>query len=68
MSNRERLRAHLDLLGWSYRELAEWLTALGQPTAQRTVENWFASGANHRECPAWPSLLIEAYAYEMPVR
>lgn len=57
--NRDRLRAHLDRLGWSQRRLAEWLTQQGQPTSTRAVENWFSRGPNSRACPAYPSLLIE---------
>lgn len=62
MTNRERLRADLQRLGWSQQQFADWLTDQGQPVALRTVQSWLSEAESSRECPAWPLLLIEIQA------
>lgn len=64
MTNRERLRADLQRLGWSQQCLADWLTDQGQPVALRTVQSWLSESASARACPAWPLLLLHALGPE----
>lgn len=61
--NAERLRAHIQRLGWSQRQMAEWLSAHGDRVPLTTLEGWLARpGAAHKSrCPSWPITLIESH-------
>jgi len=61
-ANQKRLRENLKSLGWYQRELAEWLTKIGEPVTRKQVEAWLSNvdSSNYRHCPAWPSLLMES--------
>jgi hypothetical protein len=56
-----RLRADLDGLGWSARQLADWLSQkTGDHIALTTVQRWLTEAAWGRACPGWPHALLVA--------
>ena len=63
MNQQSRLHEHLDRLGWSTVNLAEWLSeTTGDDISLSSVRAWLADPDRSyaRTCPGWPSALIEA--------